>query len=635
MRSTCRSKGEKSCVWILFAACMVIAAVLAAPVAQAGATTITLVLSAGGVATSSVSSGTVVTLTATVTNPAAVTAGTVNFCNATATECLNQTLIGTAQLTAAGTAVIRLLPGIGSRSYKAVFVATTTNATSTSTAQPLTVTGLYPTSTTISSSGSPGNYTLTGTVVGTGSYSLSPTGSVSFLDTTNSNYLVGSASLGSSTITPSFPNVTYSAGGTPTGLAVADFNNDGIPDVAVPNCSGNSMSILLGTSTGTLGAPLTPANATGNCPLFTAVGDFDADGNLDLAVVNVTSGTVSVFFGNGDGTFQPAVSVTVGSVPTFVVVADFNRDGILDLAVANDISDTVGVLLGNGNRTTPFQAQVPYPTGAGTHPLALAVGDGTALSSTQLDAKVAGSLPGTFVYSPAAATIPAAGIDKLSVTFTPNDATDYTTATASATLTVESFTVSLSGAPSQTVTVAGTTTVDFKLSPVGSTTLPGVVTFSVTGLPANTTYSLTPAQVPAGSPVTTVSLVIQTGNSQSAWNTEPPGYQPRDADPIRVPVPIWAAQPSATHPKRQGPFPFLPLSFGLAAGGAFCGFRRFKGHRLTFSMLALAAITMVLGGCGAGVASSSSTTAPGSYAITVTATSGTQHDSASFTLVVQ
>ena len=273
MRSTCRSKGEKSCVWILFAACMVIAAVLAAPVAQAGATTITLVLSAGGVATSSVSSGTVVTLTATVTNPAAVTAGTVNFCNATATECLNQTLIGTAQLTAAGTAVIRLLPGIGSRSYKAVFVATTTNATSTSTAQPLTVTGLYPTSTTISSSGSPGNYTLTGTVVGTGSYSLSPTGSVSFLDTTNSNYLVGSASLGSSTITPSFPNVTYSAGGTPTGLAVADFNNDGIPDVAVPNCSGNSMSILLGTSTGTLGAPLTPANATGNCPLFTAVGD--------------------------------------------------------------------------------------------------------------------------------------------------------------------------------------------------------------------------------------------------------------------------------------------------------------------------------------------------------------------------
>ena len=52
-------------------------------------------------------------------------------------------------------------------------------------------------------------------------------------------------------------------------------------------------------------------------------------------------------------------------------------------------------------------------------------------------------------------------------------------------------------------------------------------------------------------------------------------------------------------------------------------------------MLALAAITMVLGGCGAGVASSSSTTAPGSYAITVTATSGTQHDSASFTLVVR
>ena len=103
-------------------------------------------------------------------------------------------------------------------------------------------------------------------MVGTGSHSLSPTRSVSFLDTTNCNYLVGSALLGSSTITPSFPMYLL-RGWHPHGLAVGDFNNDGIPDVAVPNCGSSNAGILLGTSTGILGAPLTPANATGNCPL--------------------------------------------------------------------------------------------------------------------------------------------------------------------------------------------------------------------------------------------------------------------------------------------------------------------------------------------------------------------------------
>src|SRR5882762_1362152 len=99
--------------WIL-AAIMAMAA-MGAPAAQAGPTTTTLTLSS-----SSVASGTPVTLTAAVSNGSPVTAGTVTFCDATATFCTNGAVIGTAQLTLAGTAAIKIIPSIGNHSYKAV-----------------------------------------------------------------------------------------------------------------------------------------------------------------------------------------------------------------------------------------------------------------------------------------------------------------------------------------------------------------------------------------------------------------------------------------------------------------------------------------------------------------------------------
>ena len=146
------------------------------------------------VSPSSVSAGTVVTFTASVSNGSPVTPGLVTFCDATATYCEDSAIIGTAQLTSAGTAVIRIPPPIGSHIYKAVFNGTTSNTKSTSSTQSLTVTGTHATTTAISASGSTGNYTLTGTVIGTGIASPPPTGSVSFVDTTNS-YTLGSAAL--------------------------------------------------------------------------------------------------------------------------------------------------------------------------------------------------------------------------------------------------------------------------------------------------------------------------------------------------------------------------------------------------------------------------------------------------------
>src|SRR5258707_1225936 len=81
----------------------------------------------------------------------------------------------------------------------------------------------------------------------------------------------------------------------------------------------------------------------GRVPVSVAVGDFNGDGVLDLAVVDAGYNNVSVLLGNGDGSFQAARSFGAGSHPYFVAVGDFNGDGVLDLTVANSYSNNVSV----------------------------------------------------------------------------------------------------------------------------------------------------------------------------------------------------------------------------------------------------------------------------------------------------
>jgi hypothetical protein len=307
----------------------------------------------------SVAAGKAVTLTARVTAQDPVTTGQVMFCAAAAAHCDGAALFGVAQLTSNSTAAIKLTLGAGSYSIKAIFSGINGATGSTSAAHALTVTAAasYVSSTTIAATGSAGDYTLTGQVTFFGK--AAATGTVSFLDASHSNALVGSATLDPSTLAatmtpaPGSPLTAQNAEFVVSG----DFNNDGIPDLAVLNDdSSGTVGIYLGKGNGTFQSRVD--YSVGQFPFAMAVGDVDGDGNLDLIVANINDGTVSVLLGNGNGTFQGQATFATGESPESVAVGDFNRDGRLDLAVTNFSDSTVGILLGNGDGT--FQAQVTY-----------------------------------------------------------------------------------------------------------------------------------------------------------------------------------------------------------------------------------------------------------------------------------
>ncbi len=145
------------------------------------------------------------------------------------------------------------------------------------------------------------------------------------------------------------PPIVFPAGDFPSSLVTADFNGDGINDLANTNRNADTVTVVLGNPDGTFGVPQT--FAVGDDPLAIIAGDFDNDGQMDLATANLNSDDVTVLWGNGDGTFQPAVSFASDDAPQSLAVADFNGDGVSDLVVANRFGHNVTVLISNADRT--------------------------------------------------------------------------------------------------------------------------------------------------------------------------------------------------------------------------------------------------------------------------------------------
>jgi hypothetical protein len=141
-------------------------------------------------------------------------------------------------------------------------------------------------------------------------------------------------------------------------VAISDFNNDGLPDVAITNTYFSFVSVFLNT---TIPGEMTPTVSlqtdfsTGQSPYFVTASDLNNDGKKDLAVVNANSNSLSIMFnttspGASVPSFSAKTDFATGGVPASVAVADLNLDGKQDLAVTNFNGNTIAVFL---NITSP------------------------------------------------------------------------------------------------------------------------------------------------------------------------------------------------------------------------------------------------------------------------------------------
>lgn len=317
---------------------------------------------------------TVVTLTANVASGNnAVTRGEVRFFD-------GKTVLGTVQIVNVaaaagyGTASLKLRLGEGAHAVTAKFLGSSAYGASVSGGQTITVTSLYPTTTTLIGSGSP--QTFTATVTGSGTLFLPLQGTVAFENTNNGNQVLERVDLGTSTAALSIGSPTTLPVSNPIGIsAVADFNGDGIPDIAIS--TGSTVNVLLGTGNGTF---VSKSTISVTADAITA-GDFNQDGIQDLAVADVIGGTVTILIGKGDGTFTSLTPFAAGSSGPLpygsgltgqFVTGDFNGDGVLDIVLMDPDSYNLTVLFGKGDGTFTV---APSSPNLGAQPYGIVVAD--------------------------------------------------------------------------------------------------------------------------------------------------------------------------------------------------------------------------------------------------------------------
>ena len=175
------------------------------------------------------------------------------------------------------------------------------------------------------------------------------------------------------------PKTSFTSGIDPSSCCSADFNGDGIPDLAIADLSSGSsnISLLLGNGSGGFGAATT--FPVGPLPRSVCTADFNGDGKADLATTNIGPGNVSILLGDGAGGFTtvPGFITAIYNNNTSIISADLTGDGKADLVVTSGFNYVL-VALGNGDGS--FVAPVKITVDNNTHSVVSADfnGDGKA-----------------------------------------------------------------------------------------------------------------------------------------------------------------------------------------------------------------------------------------------------------------
>jgi VCBS repeat protein len=174
------------------------------------------------------------------------------------------------------------------------------------------------------------------------------------------------------------------------GAVTADFNGDGLPDLAVIESNFDSIAVLLNQGSGNFSKSPKVLNVGGGATVTMATGDLNGDGIPDLVVVatNRPQGHLLLFLGKGDGTFVLKKSYSIGNGVQVPALADFNHDGKLDVAVTNYQHAQVNVFFGNGDGTLQDPKQYTAPL----HGTAIAAAD---LNNDKFPDLVIGGVQGT------------------------------------------------------------------------------------------------------------------------------------------------------------------------------------------------------------------------------------------------
>lgn len=168
------------------------------------------------------------------------------------------------------------------------------------------------------------------------------------------------------------PAVNYTVGRLPYQVAIGDLNGDGIPDLAITDLGPSTISILYGSTNGTFTTGPTLTVGTGEVnPYGIAIADFQRNGHPGIAVTAFETNMLYVFPNNGDGTFGTPYTYATDVRPASLVVGDFNGDGILDIVTGNTTANDISFFAGNIDGT--FKAGVISPSL--NFPVSIAAGD--------------------------------------------------------------------------------------------------------------------------------------------------------------------------------------------------------------------------------------------------------------------